>query len=157
MDDTKQPFIKPNRWPPARSFLDRADHAAHVTRGLLFSAAIASVRFIVHRKEGAVLRAPTDLGRRIVMRIPSSGVANWITMVSGAFLISIGFLVAFIAADAWMSRQPVSIQNICSNMLELYKSRDDITANEKWWEAFSRLRDDCTVALHKYELTSTRD
>jgi hypothetical protein len=91
------------------------------------------------------------------MRIPSSGVAAWITMVSGAFLISICFLVAFVAADVWMSRQPVSLQNICSNILELYKNRDEITFNEKWRQELSRLRDDCTVALHKYELTSTRD
>jgi hypothetical protein len=80
-------------------------------------------------------------------------------MVSGAFLISICFLAGFIAADAWMSRQPTSLQSICSNMLELYKSRDDITASEtseKWRQELSNLRDDCAIALHKYDLTSTR-
>ena len=29
--------------------------------------------------------------------------AGWITMVGGAFLISLLFLVSFIAAEAWMS------------------------------------------------------
>jgi hypothetical protein len=76
-------------------------------------------------------------------------------MVSGAFLISICFLAGFIATDAWM-RQPTSLQSICSNMLELYKSRDEITASEKWRQELSNLRDDCAVALHKYDLTSTR-
>ena len=52
-------------------------------------------------------------------------------MIGGAFLISICFLAGFIAADAGMSRQPMSLQSICSNMLELYKSRDEITVNEK--------------------------
>jgi hypothetical protein len=47
-------------------------------------------------------------------------------------------------------------QSICSNMLELYKSRDEITVNEKWRQELSRLHDDCAVALHKYELTSAR-
>ena len=74
-------------------------------------------------------------------------------MIGGAFLISICFLAGFIAADAWMSRQPVSFQSICSKMLELYKSRDEITVNEKWRQELSRLHDDCALALHKYELT----
>jgi hypothetical protein len=93
MDDTEQSFIKENRWPLARSLLDRADHAAHVIRSLLFSAATASVRSIVHGKEGAVLRAPTDLGRRITMRIPSSGVADWklAHALAGFFLHSFPF------------------------------------------------------------------
>ena len=39
-------------------------------------------------------------------------------------------------------------------MLELYKSRDEITVDEKWRQELSRLNDDCAVALHKYELTS---
>ena len=77
-------------------------------------------------------------------------------MIGGAFLISICFLAGFIAADAGMSRQPMSLQSICSNMLELYKSRDEITVNEKWRQELSRLHDDCAVALHKYELTSAR-
>jgi hypothetical protein len=97
-----------------------------------------------------------DPGRRFAMRIPSSVVEVWIRTVAGAFLISICFLVGFIAADAWMSRQPMSLQSICSNMLELYKSRDEITVNEKWRQELSRLHDDCAVALHKYELTSNR-
>jgi hypothetical protein len=37
-------------------------------------------------------------------------------------------------------------------VLELYKSRDKITDNEKWQQELSRLHDDCTVALHKSEL-----
>jgi hypothetical protein len=39
-------------------------------------------------------------------------------------------------------------------MLELYKSRDEITVDEKWRQELSRLNDDCAVALRKYELTS---
>jgi hypothetical protein len=95
-------------------------------------------------------------GRGLATLIPSSGAAGWIAMVSGAFLISICFLAGFIAADAWMSRQPISLQSICSNMLALYKSRDEITDNEKWQQELRRLNDDCAIALHKYELTSTR-
>jgi hypothetical protein len=94
-----------------------------------------------------------DPGRRLAARIPST---DWIRMIGGAFLISICFLAGFIAADAWMSRQPMSLQSICSNMLKLYKSRDEITVNEKWRQELSRLHDDCAVALHKYELTSAR-
>jgi hypothetical protein len=75
-------------------------------------------------------------------------------MVSGAFLISICFLVSFIAANAWMARQPTSLQSICAIVLELYKNRDEIT-DEKWRQEFSHLRDDCAVALYKYDLTST--
>ena len=71
-------------------------------------------------------------------------------MVAGAFLISLCFLVAFTAADAWMSRRPTSLQSICSNVLEVYKIRDEITDNEKWQQELNRLHDDCTVALHKY-------
>jgi len=100
---------------------------------------------------------PDTHGHHLATLIPSSRVADWIKMVSGAFLISICFLVAFIAANAWVSRLPTSLQSICSNILELYKSRDEITVNEKWRQEFSRLRDDCTLAIHKYELTSTRD
>jgi len=44
----------------------------------------------------------------------------------------------FIAADAWMSRRPTSLQRICSNVLELFKSRDEITDNEKWQQELSR-------------------
>src|SRR6516225_12041350 len=97
-----------------------------------------------------------DPGRRFAMRIPSSVVEVWIKMVAGAFLISLCFLVGFIAADAWMSRHPTSLQSICLNVLELYKSREEITDNEKWQQELNRLHDDCTVALHKYELTGTR-
>jgi hypothetical protein len=77
-------------------------------------------------------------------------------MVSGAFLISICFLLSFIAADAWMARQPTSLQSICANVLELYKSRDTITDNEKWLQELSHLRDDCAIALYKYDPTSTK-
>ena len=84
------------------------------------------------------------------------GVEGWIIMASGAFLISLCFLVSFIAADAWMSRQPMSLRSICSNVLELYESRGEITYNEKWQQELSRLRDDCAVALYKYEPTGTK-
>jgi hypothetical protein len=97
-----------------------------------------------------------DTGRRFATRLPSSVAEVWFRTVAGAFLISICFLVSFIAADAWMSRRPTSLQSICSNVVELYKSRDEITDNEKWQQELSRLHDDCTVALHKSELTSTR-
>ena len=95
-----------------------------------------------------------DFGRRFATRIPSSVAEVWFRAVAGAFLISICFLVSFIAADAWMSRRPTSLQSICSNVLELYRSRDQITDNEKWQQELSRLQDDCAVALHKSELTS---
>jgi hypothetical protein len=89
------------------------------------------------------------------MRIPSSVVETWIRMVAGAFLISICFLVGFIAADRWMSRRQhhdaMSLQRICSNVLELYKSRDEITENEKWQQEFRRLQDNCAGALHRYD------
>ena len=84
------------------------------------------------------------------------GVGGWIIMASGAFLISLCFLVSFIAADAWMSRQPISLRSICSSVLELYESRGEITYNEKWQQELSRLRDDCAVALYKYEPTGTK-
>ena len=71
-------------------------------------------------------------------------------------LISLCFLVSFIAADAWMSRQPISLRSICSSVLELYESRGEITYNEKWQQELSRLRDACAVALYKYEPTSTK-
>jgi hypothetical protein len=93
---------------------------------------------------------PIDPGRRFAIRIPSSVVEVWIRMVAGAFLISLCFLVGFIAADAWMSRRPTSLQSICSNVLELYKSRDEITDNEKWQQELNRLHDDCTVALSRW-------
>ena len=83
------------------------------------------------------------------MRIPSSVAEVWILMVAGAFLISLCFLVGFIAADAWMSHHPTSLQSICSNVLEVYKIRDEIT-DEKWQQELDHLHDDCTVALHKY-------
>jgi hypothetical protein len=98
--------------------------------------------------------------RWIMLRLdqlaPTIGVEGWIIMGSGAFLISLCFLVSFIAAEAWMSRQPMSLRSICSNVLELYESRGEITSNEKWQQELSRLRDDCAVALYKYEPTSTK-
>src|SRR5262245_14784086 len=78
----------------------------------------------------------TDPERHLAMLTPPSGLAGWITMVSGAFLISLCFLASFIAADAWLSRQPMSLQSICSNALELSRNRDEITTNEKWRHEF---------------------
>ena len=83
---------------------------------------------------------------------PAMRVEGWIIMASGAFLLSL-----FIAADAWMSRQPISLRSICSSVLELYESRGEITDNEKWQQELSRLRNDCAVALStKYSPTGTR-
>jgi hypothetical protein len=45
-----------NRWNLARSNLDRAGHSADIIRGLLFSAAAASIGFIAYDKYGADLR-----------------------------------------------------------------------------------------------------
>ena len=87
------------------------------------------------------------------MQISSSVVEVWIGMVAGAFLISICFLVGFIAADRWMSRRQdydtKSLQRICSNVLELYKRRNEITDNEKWQQEFRHLQDDCAAGLHR--------
>jgi hypothetical protein len=80
--------------------------------------------------------------------------AGWITMVGGAFLLSLFFLVSFIAAEAWMSRQPMSLRSICSNVLNLYRNRDEITDNERWRQELKNLHDDCSVALYKYDPTS---
>ena len=66
-------------------------------------------------------------------------------------LLSLCFLVSFIAADAWMSRQRISLRSICSNVLELYESRGEITENEKWQQELSRLRNDCAVAKHQIQ------
>src|SRR6266436_1665835 len=107
---------------------------------------VAQLAAIIHR------RAQDWIERRFATRIPSSVAEVWFRTIAGAFLISICFLVSFIAADAWMSRRPTSLQSICSNVLELYKSRDQITDNEKWQQELSRLHDDCAVALHKSEL-----
>jgi hypothetical protein len=94
---------------------------------------------------------------RLDQLAPTMGVESWIIMASGAFLLSLCFLVSFIAADAWMSRQPISLRSICSSVLELYESRGEITYNEKWQQEFSRLRNDCAVALStKYSPTGTR-
>ena len=41
-------------------------------------------------------------------------------MIAGAFLISLCFSVV----SSRMSRRPTSLQRICSNVLELYKSRE---------------------------------
>jgi hypothetical protein len=94
-------------------------------------------------------RVHIDPGRRFAMRIPSSVVEVWIRKVAGAFLISICFLVGFIAADRWMSSRQhydaKSLQRICSSVLELYKRRDEITDNEKWQQDFRRLQDDCAA------------
>ena len=46
---------------------------------------------------------------RLDQLAPSMGFEGWIIMGSGAFLISLCFLVSFIAAEAWMSRQPMSL------------------------------------------------
>jgi hypothetical protein len=81
--------------------------------------------------------------------------AGWITMVGGAFLLSLFFLVSFIAAEAWMSRQPMSLRSICSNVLNLYQNRDEITDNERWRQELKNLHDDCSVALYKYDPTSS--
>ena len=117
---------------------------------------LAQLAAIIQPASGHRAQDHIDPGRRFAMRIPSSVVEVWIKMVAGAFLISLCFLVGFIAADAWMSRHPTSLQSICLNVLELYKSREEITDNEKWQQELNRLHDDCTVALHKYELTGTR-
>jgi len=109
---------------------------------------VAQLAAIIHR------RAQDWIERHFATRIPPSVAEVWFRTIAGAFLISICFLVSFIAADAWMSRRPTSLQSICSNVLELYKSRDKITDNEKWQQELSRLHDDCAVALHKSELTS---
>jgi hypothetical protein len=75
-------------------------------------------------------------------------------MAAGAFLISICFLAGFIAADRWMSRRQhhdaMLLQSVCSNVLELYKSRE-ITDNEKWQQEFRRLQDDCAAALSRHD------
>ena len=74
---------------------------------------------------------------RLDQLAPTMGVESWIIMASGAFLLSLCFLVSFIAADAWMSRQPISLRSICSSVLELYESRGEITDNEKWQQELS--------------------
>jgi hypothetical protein len=93
--------------------------------------------------------------RWIMLRLdqlaPTMGVGGWIIMAGGAFLISLCFLVSFIAADAWMSRQRISLRSICSSVLELYESRGEITDNEKWQQELSRLRNDCAVAKHQIQ------
>ena len=94
---------------------------------------------------------------RLDQLAPTMGVESWIIMAGGAFLLSLCFLVSFIAADAWMSRQPISLRSICSSVLELYESRGEITDNEKWQQELTRLRNDCAVALStKYSPTGTR-
>ena len=111
---------------------------------------LAQLAAIIQPASGHRAQDHIDRGRRFAMRITSSVVEGWIRMVAGAFLISLCFLVGFIAADAWMSHHPTSLQSICSNVLEVYKIRDEITDNEKWQQELNRLHDDCTVALHKY-------
>lgn len=90
----------------------------------------------------------------LAMLTPSSAIAIWITVGLGAFLISLCFLVGFVVSAAWMSRQPMSLQSICSNVLELSSNRDEITVNEKWRQKLDRLGDDCAVALYKYDPTN---
>jgi hypothetical protein len=101
-------------------------------------------------------RAQTQSGRRLTVQIASSVVEVWIRMVAGAFLISVCFLVGFIAADRWISRRQYhdakSLQSICSNVLDLYKSRDETSDNEKWQQEFRRLQDKCVAALHSNEI-----
>ena len=93
---------------------------------------------------------------RLDQLAPTMGVASWITMAGGAFLTA-SLFGEFIAADAWMSRQPISLRSICSSVLELYESRGEITDNEKWQQELKRLRNDCAVALStKYSPTGTR-
>jgi hypothetical protein len=90
----------------------------------------------------------------LAMLTPSSAIAIWITVGLGAFLISLCFLVGFVVSAAWMSRQPMSLQSICSNVLELSSNRDEITVNEKWRQKLDRLGDDCAVAIYKYDPSS---
>jgi hypothetical protein len=61
-------------------------------------------------------------------------------------------LASFIAANAWMSRQPMSLQSICSNVLELYKNRDEITDNEKWRQELEH----CTTTARSRSTNTTR-
>jgi hypothetical protein len=80
-----------------------------------------------------------------------SGVTGWITMVGGAFLISLCFLASFIAANAWMSRQPTSLQSICSNVLEFYKNRDAPTTRNG-----GRNLSTCTTTARSRSTNTTR-
>jgi len=74
----------------------------------------SDLRLNLQRQSVAALRTGSILD--VVLRHESSSVAEvWFRAVAGAFLISICFLVSFIAADASMSRRPTSLQSICSN------------------------------------------
>ena len=110
-------------------------------------------------KDWLKFKNPEAMMRWIMLRLdqlaPTMGVESWIIMASGAFLLSLCFLVSFIAADAWMSRQPISLRSICSSVLELYESRGEITDNEKWQQELSRLRNDCAVALPRQTRPNT--
>jgi hypothetical protein len=77
-----------------------------------------------------------------------------IALIGAAFLISLCFLVGFVVSDAWMSRQPMSLNSICSNVSELYRNRDEITNNERWRQRLEHLSDDCAIATYKYDLSS---
>jgi len=88
------------------------------------------------------------------MLAPSSGIATGITIGLGAFLLSLCFSVGFVVSEAWMSRQPMSLQSICSNVLVLSSNRDEITTKEKWRQQLESLGDDCAVALYKYDPSS---
>jgi hypothetical protein len=51
MTDRSKNFIDDHRWDLAKHFLDRADHAANMFRGFLFSAATAGIGFIMYVRE----------------------------------------------------------------------------------------------------------
>jgi hypothetical protein len=112
-------------------------------------------RILPSLSHGWAVRVQTIPHSRLAMLTPSSRIATWITIGSGAFLISLCFLVGFVVSTAWMSRQPMSLKSICSNVLELSSNRDDITTKEKWRRELDRLGDDCAVALYKYDPNST--
>jgi hypothetical protein len=52
MDDELKKFLEANRWALAKSYLDRSDHSANILRGLLFTAAIASIGFVLNEIKG---------------------------------------------------------------------------------------------------------
>jgi hypothetical protein len=57
VSDPSKRFIEDNRWPLAKQFLDRADLAANIVRGFLFSAATAGIGFIAYERHGTTLRS----------------------------------------------------------------------------------------------------
>ena len=52
MDDERKRFLEANRWALAKSYLDRSDHSANILRGLLFTAASASIGFVINEIKG---------------------------------------------------------------------------------------------------------